>query len=92
MYLWCSRLVRLYWTGVGHVHLSKRVIEMERKQDEKWDGGGCSGTCKAGEKIPIPVSRNILFRRTFTLTWTRDLGFKFFGGGRGFMLVSQIAL
>ena len=65
---------------------------MERKQDEKWDGGGCSGTCKAGEKIPIPVSRNILFRRTFTLTWTRDLGFKFFGGGRGFMLVSQIAL
>ena len=63
--------------SVGPVHLSKRVIEMERKQDEKWDGGGCSGTCKAREKFNYKSSNNILFWRKFTLTLTRDLGFKF---------------
>ena len=43
----------------------------------KWDGGGCSDTCKAREKlwnIPMQVSNNILFWRIFTLTLTRDLG------------------
>ena len=29
---------------------SKRVIEMGWKQDEEWDGGGCSDTCKARDK------------------------------------------
>ena len=47
------------------------------KQDEKLDGGGCSDTCKAIEKIPIQVSSSILFWRKFTLTSTRDLVFKF---------------
>ena len=73
------------------MHLSKRVIEMGWKQDEKWDGGGCSDTCKAGENLHYKhqaSSNNILFWRKFTLTLTRDLGFKFFGGGHGIMIVS----
>ena len=49
VYQCCSRLVRILccWTGVGLVHLSKRVIEMEWEQDETWDEGGSSDTCKA---------------------------------------------
>ena len=43
VYQWCS--------GVGPVHLSERVIAMGWKQDEKWEGGGCSDTCKARENL-----------------------------------------
>ena len=78
----CETLVLLDgYSGVGPLDLSqKRVIEMGWKQDEKWDGGVYSDTCKARiklDKIPIQVSSSILFWRRFALTLTRDLGFKF---------------
>ena len=48
----CETLVLLEgYSGVGPVHLSKRVIEMGWKQDEKWDGGVYSDTCKTREKF-----------------------------------------
>ena len=61
-------------SGVGPVDLSKRVIA----QDEKWDGGGCSETWQL-EKNWNTSHRTIVisFWRKFTLTLTRDLGFKF---------------
>ena len=75
----CETLVLLDgYSGVGPLDLSqKRVIEMGWKQDEKWDGGVYSDTCKTREKNPIRVSISILFWRKFILTLTRDLGFKF---------------
>ena len=44
------------------------------------------------EKDSRKVWNNFLFWRKFTWTSTRDLGFRIFGFGHGFMLVSQIAL
>ena len=64
---WCSR--------VGPVHLSKNLLKWDgskMNRYEKWDGGGCSDTCKAREKlwsIPIQVSNNILFWRTSPWLW-----------------------
>ena len=56
----CETLVLLDGClGVGPVVLSKRVIEMGWKQDEKWDGGGCSDTCKAREKIHYKYQTSI---------------------------------
>ncbi len=49
-------------SGVGPVDLSKKVIEMGWKQDEKWDEGGRSDTCKARDRFhAIQESSNILF-------------------------------
>ena len=59
-------------SGVRPVHLSKRVIAMGWKQDEKWDRGGCSDTWqleKNWNRVTIQVIEQ--------LTLTRDLGFKF---------------
>ena len=45
-------------SGVGPVDLSKKVIEMGWKQDEKWDEGGRSDTCKARDRFhAIQVSK-----------------------------------
>ena len=59
-------------------------------KNEKWDGGGCSDTCKAMEKFKSKSSNNILFWQRFTLTLTRDLGFRFLVVA--LCLESQIAL
>ena len=68
------------------------------KESLKWNGSkmksgtgeGVPDTCKAMEKFKSKSSNNILFWRRFTLTLTRDLGFRFLVVA--LCLVSQIAL
>ena len=58
------------WSGVVPAHLSKRArLKVGR-------GRGVL-TLVSSKKNPIQVSSNILFWQQFTLTLTRDLGFKF---------------
>ena len=67
-------------SGVGPVHRSKRVIEMGWKQDGSRTGQGVVTLVKLEQNSNTTsyqaISRNILFWRKFTLTSTRDLGFK----------------
>ena len=78
--------------SVRPVHFSKGVIEIERKQDEKWDGEGCSDTCDAGEKFNYKSIKQYLLLAEIHLDIDSWSWLQVFGGGHGFMLVSQISL
>ena len=78
----CETLVVLDGcSGVGPVDLSKRVIEMGWKQDGSGTGEGVVTLVKLEKNSNTTsyqaISCNIWFCRKFTLTSTRDLGFKF---------------
>ena len=83
----CETLVLLEgYSGVGPLDLSqKRAIEMGWKQDDKWDGGGCSVTCRAREKIQYKYAICTKSLVEIHLDFDSRSWLQIFGGGHGFL-------
>ena len=84
---WCTRGVRDLWdlTSVGRMFRCRASASFQKSHWNgmetrwKWEWGGCADTCKAREKIQykyLAISCFGMFWRKFTVTLTRDLGFK----------------
>ena len=88
----CESLVLLdRCLGVGPVDLSKRVIEMGWKQDESDTGEGTLTLVKLETKSNTSI-KQYLISAEIHLDFDSWSWLRIFGGGHGFMVVSQIAL
>ena len=67
----------------------KTSLKWDGNKMEKWDGGRCSDTCKARGTFQYKYQATCFFGGYSPWTLTRDLGFKFFGSGHGFILESS---